>query len=288
MKNICKLSIIIITIFLTSCETDVTNDITLNDAAPKLVINGGLERNIVTPLSAQRIQLTTTGSFLSTDDLPVVEDASVTVADGTNSWIFSYNGNGFYENDQITPQIGNTYTITIVWNGETYEGSDTITEVPRFDDFYFEFEEETIATDEGYFVKFDTTDPAGIENFYHYRLFRNNEFIIVPDPGNSQVLIVSDEFFDGRQRIGVNPNDEVPFEVGDIATAQQLAISNDYFDFLNELFIQTGNLGNPIIGNPPPASIRGNLINLNNPNNRALGYFYAVDIEEDTITITED
>ncbi|WP_027392234.1 DUF4249 domain-containing protein [Aquimarina latercula] len=288
MKNLFIISVIIISSIFLSCETDVTNDITLNESTPRLVINGGLERNTISPLPIQQIQLTTTASFLSTEDQPFVDDAIVTVTDGTNSWIFNHSTNGFYENTEIIPEIGNTYTITINWNGETYEGSDSISEVPSFDNFYFEFEEETIATDAGYFVKFDTTDPIDIANFYYYRLFKNNEFIIVPDPGNSEVLIVSDEFFDGRQRIGVNPNDEVPFEIGDIATAQQLSISEDYFDFLNELFIQTGNLGNPIIGNPPPASIRGNLINLSNPNNRALGFFYTVDIEEDTMTIIEN
>ncbi|WP_298546626.1 DUF4249 domain-containing protein [uncultured Aquimarina sp.] len=288
MKNLFITSLIIISLFFLSCETDVTNDITLNESTPRLVINGGLERNTITPLTTQRIQLTTTASFLSTEELPFVDDASVIVTSNTDSWEFTHTSNGVYENSDIIPEIGNTYTITINWNGETYEGSDNISEVPSFDNFYFEFEEETIATDEGYFVKFDTTDPANISNFYYYRLFKNGEFVIVPDPGNSEVLIVSDEFFDGRQRIGVNPNDEVPFEIGDIATAQQLSISEEYFDFLNELFVQTGNLGNPIIGNPPPASIRGNLINLSNPNNRALGYFYAVDIEEDTITITEN
>ena len=289
MKNIFIITTIILsTLIFASCETDVTNDITINDSDPRLVINGGLERNTITPLTTQRIQLTTTASFLSTEELPIISDASVTITDGSNSWVFTHSSNGIYENSEIIPEVDKTYRITINWNGETYEGSDTLTKVPQFDNFYFEYEEETLVNDAGYFVKFDTTDPINISNFYYYRLFKNDEFIIVADPGTRDVLIVSDEFFDGRQRIGVNPNDEVAFDIGDIAIAQQLSISESYFDFLYELFTQTGNISNPIIGNPPPASIRGNLVNLNNPNNRALGYFYTVDIEEDTITITEN
>ena len=42
----------------------------------------------------------------------------------------------------------------------------------------------------------------------------------------------SDEFFDGQQRIGVNPNEEVAYELGDIAIVQQLGISEAYHDFL--------------------------------------------------------
>ncbi|WP_271765011.1 DUF4249 domain-containing protein [Aquimarina algiphila] len=289
MKNISIiLYAFLILITFTSCETDVTNDITLADTTPKLVIDGGLERNTITPVTTQRIRLTTTANFLSNTDEPFVDNAQVIITDGTNSWEFTHNNNGYYENTDILPEIGNTYTINIVWNGETYQGSDTLSEAPKFDDFYFEFEEETIVSDEGYFVKFDTTDPANVANYYYYRLFKNGEFTIVPDAGNSEVLVVSDEFFDGQQRIGVNPNDEIAFEVGELATAQQLSISESYFHYLKELFVQTGNLGNPIVGNPPPASIRGNLINLDNNTNRALGYFYTVDIEEDTITITEN
>jgi len=168
-----------------------------------------------------------------------------------------------------------------------YIGSDMLTEVPNFDNVYSVFEEETLFTDEGYFVKFDATDPAGIENYYYYRLFKNGEFSIVPDPGNSITLVESDQFFDGQQRIGVKPNEEIIFEIGDIATTQQLSISVEYHDFLVELFTQTGNQGLSFIGNPPPASIRSNVLNTDTPTNRALGYFYTVDIAEETIEIIE-
>ncbi|WP_109098633.1 DUF4249 domain-containing protein [Aquimarina sp. AU58] len=289
MKNIITILFTLLIITVSSCETDVTNDISLVETPPRLVIDGGLERNIKTPVTTQQIRLLTTAPFLSNKDFPFVSDAQVTISNGTNSWIFEHTNNGFYENSDIVLEIGNTYTITILWKGETYQGTDTLQEeVPRFDKFYFEFEEETVFADEGYFIKFDTTDPINVQNFYHYRLFKNNEFVTVPDPGNSQVLVESDEFFDGKQRIGVKPNEDIFFEIGDIATAQQLSISEPYFDYLKELFTQTGNLGNPIVGNPPPASIRGNLINLDNSNNRALGYFYVVDVEEDTVTITEN
>ncbi|WP_158447916.1 DUF4249 domain-containing protein [Aquimarina longa] len=290
MKNISSaLLILLLFIIFSSCETDVSNDITLAKSPLRLVIDGGLERNTVTPLSKQQIRLTTTTNFLSTTDQPFVNDAQVTISNGIDSWRFIHTNNGFYENSEIIPEIGKTYTITILWNGETYQGTDTLVqEAPKFDKFYYKYEEETTFSDAGYYIKFDTTDPPNIQNFYLYKLFKNGEFVIVPDPGNSDVLVVSDKFFDGKKRIGVYPNEDIFFKIGDIATAQQVSISETYYEYLKELFIQTGNVGTPIIGNPPPASIRGNLINLDNHTNRALGYFYAVDIEENTVTITEN
>lgn len=278
-----------ITIFVlcASCETDVTDDITLENTAPRLVVEGGLERNPLFPDQPQRIRLRTTANFLSGEELPLVENAIVSIGDGTDTFALSYSGDGFYSSSEIIPEINQTYTLRIEWNEEVYEGEDILPRVPEFDDFYFVFKEETLVTDAGYFLQLDTTDPPNISNFYYYRVFKNGEYIIVHDQGNSEVLIVSDEFFDGQQRIGVNPNDEVSFVPGDEGRAQQLGISEAYHDFLFLLFEETGRQGIPLVGNPPPASIRGNIRNLTNPQNRALGFFYTADIEEDTIIITE-
>ncbi|MEM9866554.1 MAG: DUF4249 domain-containing protein [Bacteroidota bacterium] len=274
-------------ILVFACETDVTDDIDLASSPPKLVIQGGLERNVTSPLPQQQIRLTTTNDFLSDEPNPAITEALVSITDGTTVWIMDHQGNGIYSNSDLSPQIGVTYTMTIVWDGETYQGSDTLNEVPPFDRFFTEFEEGTIFSPEGYFLKFDTTDPANIENYYYYRAFRNGEFVIVPDPGNAQILIASDEFSDGQQIIGADINGEVPFQVGERATGQQLGISEEYFNYLFQLFTQTGNTGINFGGNPPPATIRSNIINLDTPSRRAVGFFYTADVEEDTLTITE-
>lgn len=269
-----------------SCETDVTDEITLNGESPRLVMEGGIERNTTSPPLAQRILLTTTIGFLEEDQSEPVENAIVSVSDGLSDYVFIHTQGGLYLNEEIPAELNRTYTITIEWNGETYVGSDTLNQVAPFDDVYSEFEEETLITDEGYFVKFDSTDPENIENYYYYRAFRNGEFVIVPDPGNSTTLVESDEFFDGQKRFGVNPNEEVSYEVGDMAIVQQLGISEEYHDYLFQLFEQTGNQI-PIVGNPPPASIRSNIVNMTEANNRILGFFYAADVEEASLIITE-
>ncbi len=284
LKNFACISLIIITV---SCETDITDDISLASSPPKLVINGGLERSVNTPLSSQEFRLTTTNNFLSDDPNPIISDAIVSITDGTTVWGFNHQGNGVYSNSDITLQLTKNYTITIDWNGDTYKGSDTLNEVPKFDDFFAVFEEGTIFSPEGYFLKFNSTDPINVKNYYYNRLFRNGEFLISPDPGNSQNLITSDEFFDGKQRTNVDINGEINFQLGETATGQQLGISKNYFDYLFELFTQTGNTGISFGGNPPPATIRSNVINTTIPSNRAVGFFYVVDIEEKSLLIEE-
>ncbi|MBQ4820753.1 DUF4249 family protein [Aquimarina sp. MMG016] len=284
IKRVIRISIIVL---FFSCETDVSDDINLATFPAKLVINGGIERNTVSPLTAQQLRLTTTNNFLSNEPNPIVADADVSVTDGTNIWSYDHQGDGFYTNTALVPELGKTYTITILWNGETYQGSDTLNEVAGFDNFFAEFEEETIFSPGGYFLKFDSTDPVNIENYYYNRLFKNGEFVISPDPGNAQNLITSDEFFDGQQRVNVDVNGEISFEIGETATGQQLGISKEYFDYLFELFTQTGNTGISFGGNPPPATIRSNVINTTTPSNRAVGFFYAADVIENSIIITQ-
>ncbi|MEW7290297.1 DUF4249 family protein [Aquimarina sp. 2304DJ70-9] len=285
IKTIKHLICISIVILFFSCETDVSDDISLAPSPVKLVINGGLERNTASPLSVQQLRLTTTNDFLSSEPNPSVTNAEVSVTDGTDIWSFDHQGDGFYSNTALAPELGKTYTITILWNGETYQGSDTLNKVPGFDNFFVQFEEETIFSPGGYFLKFDSTDPANIENYYYNRLFKNGEFVISPDPGNAQNLITSDEFFDGQTRTNVDVNGEISFEIGETATGQQIGISKEYFDYLFELFTQTGNTGISFGGNPPPATIRSNVINTTTPSNRAVGFFYTVDVEEDSIVI---
>ncbi len=278
---------ILIAIGFYSCETDVTNDITLKGSTPRLVVNGGIERNTMTPLNEQKIELSTTVGFLEKKEPIPVTNASVIVNDGTDDFEFLHTANGVYVNDRIEAKLNTVYTINVQWNGETYTGKDFLSEVPDFDRVYAVFEEETLFTDQGYFLNFDSTDPANVDNYYYYRVFKNDEFTIVPDPGNNVTIIEKDQFFDGKSRVGINPNEEVSFEIGDKAGVQQLAISANYYNYLVELFTQTGSQGFSLIGNPPPASIRSNLININTPKNRVLGYFYAADVKEASLLISE-
>jgi uncharacterized protein (DUF2147 family) len=69
---------------------------------------------------------------LTNSSNPSVVDAIVTVSDGDTTWDFIHSGDGNYTNNNILPEIGKTYTITIIWNNETYVGSDTLNQVPLF------------------------------------------------------------------------------------------------------------------------------------------------------------
>ena len=268
-----------------SCEKVVTDELNVADTPPRLVIEGGIERNPLRLDQPQRIRLTTTIAYLSKQQPPAVENATVKVGDGTQEWVLIHIGDGWYEATGIQPELGKTYTLTIAWNGDTYQGGSTLEAVPPIDSLYYAYEAATTITDEGYFVRLDVTDPAGVANFYYYRVLINDTVFIVPDRGNNRTLIQSDVFFDGQTSSRINPNEEVRIKLGDTVTVQQLGIPRGYFEYLYNLFTQTGNQGLSVVGNPPPAPIRSNLLNTTSPAQYPLGYFYTADVSEKSIVI---
>ena len=269
----------ILFIFITSCEKVVTDELSISKNEPLLVVEGGIEHHAENPIPVQKIRLTTTTDFLDNTPPPVVENATVGISSAGNIYELAYEGDGVYATEQIMPQIGQSYTLNIRWEDKTYSAVDQLNEVPKIDSIYTEFEEETGITDEGYFVKFNSKDPAGIANYYYYRVYRNDSLFVLPDPGNSRTIILKDEFFDGQNRVGVVPNEEVIYEIGDIAKVDQIGISAEYYQYLFEFYRQTGYQGVSFTGNPPPATIRGNVISDSPEDYRALGFFRAIDVK---------
>ena len=79
------------------------------------------------------------------------------------------------------------------------------------------------------------------------------------------------------------PDNGLRFYSKYMAVIQQLSISSEahaFFDLLEKQLSIDGD-----IFDPPPATIRGNMINLDNPEENVIGYFHASDVSIDTVFI---
>ena len=263
---------------MSSCETVVTDELDIPNSTPLLVVEGGIERFDDGRGTVTEIKLSTTAPYLDQNETPKVENAIVSTASENQTVILNSVSEGVFTTEKIEGEIGKSYTLRILWNDYEYIASDIMNQAPPIDTLYSIFQEESGITDEGYFLNFNSQDPAGIANQYHYRVFKEGEYIILPDPGNARTLVLTDEFFDGAYREGINPNEEAVFEPGQIGKVEQMGISMAYYQFLFQVYDQTGNQGLSFTGNPPPASIRGNLIATDPDYPRALGFFHVADI----------
>ncbi|MEM9389354.1 MAG: DUF4249 domain-containing protein [Bacteroidota bacterium] len=286
MKKIAISIAALLTLLMISCDEEI--DLTLDSPTARLVVEGRIEKIIGKTDYEQQIILSTLNDFFDQSQTPRVADALVSVSDSKgNMFVYAHDPqtNGRYTNSELKGIVGETYTLTVEWNDQTYQAEETLISVPELERVYQQFEEENAFEDEGIKVAIDFTDPQGIDNYYFWELFSDGINQITPDPGNSGNVIAKDEFYDGQFIEGYFPSEEQVYLPGDEVTVRHIGISKEYYNYLFLLFEQTGQTGQLI--DVPPALIKGNIRNLTDSNNIAMGYFGASEVDEETIQITE-
>jgi len=254
----------------TACE-EVT-DVTIEESKTYLVIEGGV---FLSNTTEQHIRVSETVPFFKSENSRPVTNAIVRVSDGQQDVPFIHERDGSYKaNIQI--QAGKTYTLTVVYNGKTYQASaamPALVEAQNMQLIYKDLTDDPFADGNktGYAASIDMQDPAGTRNYYLYKLFVNGQSTFFADPGNRLNAIVDDQYFDGKFLRNVEVNNEWLAQPGDDVEVQLLNISKEQYDFYYTLFTLTS--GNSLLGDPPPAPIQGNLRNVNDAAERVLGFF---------------
>ena len=265
VKIILKITTLLIFLILTaftliSCEDVV--DVDLATAEPKLVIDASLKWQKGTAGNEQTIILSTTAGFYE-ENVPAATGATVFVTNGNND-VFNFieiPNTGEYFCANFVPEIDQTYTLTVIYNGETYTATETLKEVPEITS--------VIQDNEGGFtgdqieVRFFYNDIPNIDNYYLIQF--NTSITILPEYD-----VISDEFFQNNQMFGLYTNEDL--NPNDTVTLTLQGISETYYNYMNILLgIAGSNGGSPF--QTPPATVRGNIVNQTNFDNYALGFF---------------
>lgn len=270
MKKINVLLLLILVI--SSCEDTI--ELNLNNAEPRLVIDASINWQKGTIGNEQAIKLSLTAPFFN-EIIPPVNGAEVTVVDSNNtSFIFLEDGTtGIYRNDNFIPVLNESYTLNITYNNETYTATETMKSVVPID--FVEQNNEGGFSGEETELKAYYTDPANEANFYFFEFISN--IPVIPS-----LEVYEDEFTDGNQIFGFYTEEEL--EAGDEVTIRNYGISQQFFNYMFILLQQNNDEG----GGPfetQPATVRGNCINTNNPDNYPLGYFRLSEFDEVTYVV---
>ncbi len=260
MKTISKLLVLLVTFSFISCEDVV--DVNLDTAPPKLVIDASIKWEKGTPGNEQTIKLTTTTAYFS-NTIPAATGATVFVTDG-NGIQFNFTetpGTGSYVCSNFSPEINQTYVLSVAYAGQIYTATEQLVGVPTVD---------TVSqNNEGGFtgddieVKFFFQDNGLVDNFYLTEF--NTSFTTLPEYD-----VIDDEFFQGNQMFGIYINEDM--KAADELQFTLQGVSERYYNYMNVLLgIAGSNGGSPF--QTPPATVRGNIINQTNFDNFALGYF---------------
>ncbi len=242
-----------------SCEDVIEVD--LNDAAPRLVIEANMYK-WKTGESSALVKLTTTAPFFD-NEIPVVSNAEVKLTNQNGQeYRFDYINNGLY-GSSFSPEPNVDYTLLITYEGETYTSTEKLYTTSQLE--YVEQKNDGGFLGEDIELKVFYNDPAAEKNFYFFEGLCEKGDIL---------SVYKDEFFNGNLIFAyyvvkdVEPGDEVVFYL--------YGTSERFYNFMYVLLQQTGGQGGPF--QTQPATVRGNIVNLNNPDNFPLGYFRVSEV----------
>ena len=267
-----KIACIIVLLSIISCEDVI--DVDLPESEPKLIIDASIDWIKGTTGNNQAIQLTLSAPYFD-NNVPPANGAAVKITNSQNDeFIFTEDNNtGIYRNSVFVPVIDETYALTITYNNETYEATETLKSVSPT--IRVEQSKTGGFLGEDYEVKAFTQDPLDEDNYYLLEF--SNDIPTLPT-----LDVFKDEFVNGNEIFAYYSNEEL--EIGTEIKIKSYGTSSRFYEFMFILLQQTSEGG----GGPfetQPATVRGNCVNITNKENYPLGYFRLSEVDVVTYVI---
>ncbi|MBU2972980.1 DUF4249 domain-containing protein [Zobellia sp. B3R18] len=279
MRNYIKITALSLMGLLTSC-TDVV-DVEVQQGPTRLVIQASLDWEKGTTGNEQLVKLSTSTEFFDTTNNTAVTGASVSVTNDASGaeFIFTDQNNGEYTTTEFVPVLNQSYTLNVVHDGETYTAQETLMPVTDITDLYQDREDGF--DDEELELHVEFTDPANEENYYFFKFQREGDLLPEFEVGD-------DEFVNGNEidwwyeLEEDEDTDKIDvLKPGDVVAIEMYGISEAYYDYMDILIDQIGGVD---IFSATPVAVKGNCINLTNPDNYAHGYFRLTEVNRTSYT----
>lgn len=157
------------------------------------------------------VVISKTISFFNDAEFESIDDATVTLSSlgGVNETLIAF-GDGFYGLSAFDAQIGETYTLDISTEGETYSATTVMPIIPTIDSTYTVFDPGNAFQDPGYDIFNKIQDVAG-ETAYYRMWYSLNDTL---QNSLADFLIFDDEFIIEGELFDI-PLFTARFEAGD-------------------------------------------------------------------------
>jgi hypothetical protein len=257
-RNINNLSFfLILTVvsgILFSCDiTPEITDIKIDNHTQRLVVDG-LVSDQPGPYT---VKLSLTANVYS-KEVESVNNAFVFITDNLgNRDILTRTEAGVYQTDSLVGKVGNTYTLTVIFDGKNYTSSSKMSDGITIDSLGYKFQKKTLVFDEGYYLTVFGTESAEEGNYYRWYVAEN-------DTVDKDITLGDDKFLNSTLE---NITIDRMFELGDKARLEIHSLSEieyRYYVGLNNIIDGDGGLFSS-----PPKNPEGNV------SNGALGIFRA-------------
>lgn len=260
MKKTILLIVFFISLFFASCEEVV--DVDLDTAPPKLVIEAAINWEKGTTGNEQTIKLTTTTGYFE-NVIPTVSGALIDIKNsrGDKFNFIEVKKSGVYICNNFVPVIDEQYTLTVVSRGSRYIATETLKSVAPI--MRIEQNNEGGFAGKDIEIKAFYNDPADAANFYLYKYVYSNKI-------KSTFYVDEDKFFNGNEFFSLSDDEDL--KIGNEIEITHFGISKQYYNYMSILVSIAGNnVGGPF--QSPPATVKGNIVNVTNKENYPLGYF---------------
>ncbi len=262
MKKLIIISTSLISLFFFSgCEEVI--DLKLDKSKASVVIEG----NITDILENQMVTVSKTVDFTNSNSKEPITLAKVMVKDNDgNTYLFPETNPGVYVSTPFKGIPGKEYTLEVLVENKTYSAKSIMPYPIKIDSL--SQTELTFFGKKRKFVKVNYQDPAGVPNFYLYRLFINGKKI-------DGYLVESDRFNDGKQISNTVFFDKPDLVTGDLVSIDVRGITEKSYRYFFSITQITGNGGPPTTPANPDTNLTGD----------ALGFFNACTSVKDSIVI---
>ncbi len=262
------IQIILTSTILLSC-TDVI-DVDVPTGEPRLVVEASIDWEKGTDGKQQTIKLSMLTPYFSSQEQNEVVGANVLVKNLNSGAEFTFEdqNDGLYKVETFLPVLNDTYTLTIVHNGVTYEATEMLMPVTDISSVDQSIDGGFSSEDIELNIHFQ--DPVNMDNFYFFKFNRIGDLLSFIEP-------ISDEFTDGNlmkesfEKVDDEDTDKKEeLKSGDVVTYEMHGISERYYNYMQILVNQLGSGG---LFSGVPVELKGNCINANDSKDFTLGYF---------------
>ncbi len=266
LRNICIAFALILGV---GCTEPIELD--LNDSeGQRLVVEGW----ITNQPGPKQIRLTLTSDYFANQPAPLATGANVTISDGESEVILEETEDGLYEISDYAGSPGKTYLLSIDYDGALYEASAYMHPITTIDSLSYDLDPYGESEDgDKYVTVLYCQEPEATLDHYIFRNYKNG---ILESDTLSEWEFTNDDGANGSYIDGV-PIGYPIYEPGDTAGLEIISTSEEHYEFIIAMFLETEWRGSPF--DTPPANIPSNV------SNGALGFFSASAIERAEVVI---
>lgn len=252
-----KYLILLLAFSLLGCEDVI--DVDLTKGEDKIVIDAEILWQKGGDGSIQTIKISRMAAYYD-PSVPKVSGAEVYISNsaGTQFTFSESEEAGVYVCTDFAPELNETYTLHIKVDDQVYTAVETMAPVSKIERVEHKLVDD-FGTEEME-VAFYFNDPANEMNFYLGAF--DADVLKYPEYD-----LEDDEFSNGNEiRTSFSHEDLEPGATVEISLK---GVSERFYNYMSLILDTT----DPDAFSSPPANIRGNIVNQNNPDNFALGYF---------------